>query len=511
MRCYMVRSRMSWLLKFNHHCLPHNTGEHEVRPYTPPLLRCLILWMGCLCLTGCMTITNQIQNEVTAVKNYPAAPDGKQAVSTSPPMVNIHDYQSVEDSPLRPYQRSDLAVAVAVSGGGYRASNLTAGVLLGLEKYREPTLKGNLLEEVDYFSTVSGGGFAVGYYLAHLNQFLKSNSDQNPLPHYSFAETLAESLGTPAVLNNNNIYMGTGNVLNINQENNIELGVDHYDSYETTINDGILNSLNGGDLTLGDSFIALGSKEKPRLPLWVVNATIYQNMAIMPFTPKVLEAYQVNSYEHLGQLNQNLNQNNFPYSVALAASSSVPFAMRSVTLGSSACSGGCYLQLFDGGLSDNLGVVSAYDMLMQDPAPMKLLIVIDAGKEHPSAFSQNQTPPGVFSLLWQVMNSGIEASRILVRNNVRQFASALLCQSGASNVLVAYLDLSHDPEVDQIPTSLTLTSEQQQELLQVGQSLVAQNVTLQQALPALLNGNHSVGACPAQGPKNGAYQVSMLD
>lgn len=502
MRYCMARSRMYWLLKFKY----FKSSGHWIGRLALGLISSVIL-------TSCMTVTHQIQNEVTAVKNYPAAQESRQAVSVSPPMVNIRDYQSVETSPFRPYQRPDLAVAVAVSGGGYRASNLTEGVLLGLEKYHRANLKGNLLEEVDYFSTVSGGGFGVGYYLAHLNLFLNQHQQDKPLPHFSLENLIDQNIAEDPEINNQNIYMGTGDVLNINQQSDIELGVDHYDQYETVLDDGILNQIHGGDLVLGDSFIPLGSSNHPRLPLWVVNATIYQNMAVLPFTPKVLEDYQVNHYEHLGLPVTRLAEHdpnfylNFPYSVALAASSSVPFAMRSVTLGSSACVGGCYLQLFDGGLSDNLGVVSAYDMLMQDPAPMKLLIVIDAGRVHASAFSQNSTPPGVFSLLWQVMNSGIESSHILVRNNVRQFASALLCQNGATNVLVAYLDLSSHPELNQISTSLDLTAVQQAKLLQVGQSLVSESAVLQQALPALLNGNHNVGACPTKLTKNGEFEV----
>ena len=466
-----------------------------------------------------MTITNQIQNAVATAKNYPAAPGvglQDQKVSASPPMVNIQDYKSVEKSPLRPYQRSDLAVAVAVSGGGYRASNLTIGVLLGLEKSRVNKLKGNLLEEVDYFSTVSGGGFGVGYYLEQLSLFLNKHQKEIPLPHYSLAESINQALKTPAGVQKN-MYTGEGDVLDIDQTGVIELGVDHYDSYESLIYFGLLNG-HQNDFSLGDIFIPADSKSEPMLPLWVVNATIYQNMAILPFTPKVLSDYKINVYRHLGVLSNLRGQpsdsgyaSDFPYSVALAASSSVPFAMRSVTLGSGACPGGCYLQLFDGGLSDNLGMVSAYDMLMQDPAPMKLLIVIDAGKNHPSAFSQNETPPGIFSMIWQVMNSGIDASRLLVRNNVRQFANAILCQNGASNVLVAYLDLSQYPEADQIPTNLNLSSDQQKELLQVGQELVSQNSILQKSLPALLNGDHSIGACPAEMPKSGAFQVAMLD
>jgi len=485
-------------------------------------------------LEGCMTITNQVQEEVTAAKNYPGALVHPSQISNTPPRVNVKDYQSVETSPTRPYQRSDIAVAVAVSGGGYRASNLLMGVLLGLEQYKNPYLKGNLLEEVDYFSTVSGGGFGVGYYLSRLNLFLNSQSEFN-IPHFSLEQTFNQDLRQPAQMglgSNSHKYTGLGNVLNIDQSDIIELGTDHYDAYEQTINQGVLdagvglvpgintgNKLGHPDFTLGDVFIPLSSKKTPKLPLWVVNTTIYQNMAIMPMTPKILGAYGVSAYRHDGQniaLSQDPTNPNygldFPYSVALAASSSVPFAMRSTTLESNACFGDCYLQLFDGGLSDNLGVVSAYDLLMQDPAPTKLLIVVDAGSTHLDAFSADSRPPGVFSMLWQVMNSGITASRLLVRNNVKQLGRALMCQNGASNVLIVYLDLSDYPEDQDIQTSLYLTPDQQKELLTIGQALVKNNQVLQNDFPKFLSGDKSIGACPADAKSLslGAYDVSAL-
>jgi len=494
-----------------------------------------------LSLSSCMTITNQVQAEVMAAKNYPAASSdlnkaASPSISNTPPMINLKNYQSVETSPERPYQRPDIAVAVAVSGGGYRASNLLMGVLLGLEQYQNPSLKGNLLEEVDYFSTVSGGGFGVGYYLSRLNLFLKNKNDLNKnFPHFSLAQALKQTLSQPAQMglgSLSNAYTGSGNVLNIDQSGVIELGVDHYDSYEKIINQGVLNAgvgltpgINSGlvlgqpDFTLGDVFIPTNSSIKPRLPLWIVNTTIYQNMAVMPITPEVLRAYQIDGYRHMGKAVNSVGFNsdihasfdfNFPYSVALAASSSVPFAMRSTTLNSSACPGGCYLQLFDGGLSDNLGIASAYNVLIQDPAKIKLLIVVDAGSTQPHAFSANATPPGIFSMLWQVMNSGITSSRLLVRNNVGQLGRALMCENGASHVFIVYLDLSQNKDADGIPTSLVLTPAQQASLLKIGQDLVKNNLVLNQDFPKFLKGDNTIGACPAKELPLGAYDVSML-
>lgn len=466
-------------------------------------MRLIILSLITLCaLSGCMTITKQIQTQVANASDYPPVAALNEKLSNKPPFVDITKYKSVETSPMRPYQRSDMAVAVAASGGGYRATNLVVGVLMGLEKFKNKNLKGNLLEEVDYFSSVSGGGFGVGYYLARYQQFLSQHINDKPLPHFSLSETVAKTLAYPAQ-KVDGVYTGRGNVLNVDLSKVVELGGSHYNEYESTINTTILNQGDGEDFTLGDLFVPKADPNFPTMPLWVPHASIYQNMAIFPFTPGVMAQYQIRDYWHMGKKvkiksipKDPYYASQFPLSVALSASATVPFAMQSATLQSSACHGRCYLQLFDGGLTDNLGIIGAYNMLLQDKAPIKLLIVVDASGHAEHAFSQNKQSPGLFSMLWRVMNSGIDASRILVRNSLKQSVKALMCQDGASNVLIAYLDLDAYPQAYKVPTSLHLSLNQQEEMLNIGQQLVAGNKTLQMDFMKLLNGDKSINACP---------------
>ena len=91
------------------------------------------------------------------------------------PTVDLKEYANVQS---RPGQRSDVAVAVAISGGGMRAANFAAGVLKALEATEVRGAgggKSNLLREVDYFSTVSGGGLAAGSYITHLKEYQRLN------------------------------------------------------------------------------------------------------------------------------------------------------------------------------------------------------------------------------------------------------------------------------------------------------------------------------------------------
>ena len=88
------------------------------------------------------------------------------------PIININNYKSVH---RRPENRADLAAVVAISGGGERAANLGIGVLAGLESIKLSNSGRNALQEIDYFSTVSGVGLAAATYFSglysHLNYY----------------------------------------------------------------------------------------------------------------------------------------------------------------------------------------------------------------------------------------------------------------------------------------------------------------------------------------------------
>jgi predicted acylesterase/phospholipase RssA len=67
-------------------------------------------------------------------------------------------------------QKDDPLVAVALSGGGVRAGTVSLGFLQALQELQ-------ILKEVDYLSSVSGGGYAHGYLLTAASTF----SDENEI------------------------------------------------------------------------------------------------------------------------------------------------------------------------------------------------------------------------------------------------------------------------------------------------------------------------------------------
>lgn len=86
-----------------------------------------------------------------------------------------------QGDPEEPDTRADQAMGLAFSGGGIRSATFNLGILQGMARR-------GLLKHVDYLSTVSGGGYIGGWYMA----FLKRQADNRP----ERAEELLDPEGT---------------------------------------------------------------------------------------------------------------------------------------------------------------------------------------------------------------------------------------------------------------------------------------------------------------------------
>ena len=212
------------------------------------------------------------------------------------------------------------------------------------------------------------------------------------------------------------------------------------------------------------------------------------------FTPDILSAYQVSRYLHNQDTHALKNQNkklygfDMPLAVGMTASATFPYAVVGTTLWSNGCDENCYLQLFDGGLVDNLGLMTAIDLLRQDKAKDKLLIVVDAYHDDRQPFSKSRTPPRKLTLLKRVLKASADA----VQRNMKTYAPTMvkdiLCAHGAEHVMIAYLDLSKYPKAEQVGTSMWISKSDQDSLIKIGKELVKKNKTLSKDLPDLLSG-----------------------
>lgn len=359
--------------------------------------------------------------------------------------VDLSPYRSVQE---RAGQDPGIGLALACSGGGMRAANLMAGVLLGLEELqKEPGSPANALREVDYFSSVSGGGLGVGAYLSSLQDFQRFGGKAQeyslaaalaPAPAKEALPPLAGQRTDPALrehLEHSYARYAWGQAMapltwgRLHRGHFIErafddriLGHRWREEKYATLSASSRPARNG--LTVGDLFPpAAGPAPDIRLPIWCPNATVWLNGAMFVFTPEHLRAYKVVEYTHrLQAFKADLVDPakprdeaqrrayeeflaGFPMGAAVGASNSFPFAVPPPVLRSALEANHPYLYLSDGGLSDNLGVYTALRMLKTEPGAgvgHKGLIVLDARNDGYAAVGKRERSPNILMATAQV-------------------------------------------------------------------------------------------------------------
>lgn len=339
------------------------------------------------------------------------------------PVVDLSAYKSVQE---RPEQQSDLAVAMAISGGGSRAACFGIGIMLGLEEVMLEAGR-DALDEVDYISTVSGGGFAGGAYIsARYEHDFFNRSEPFRLKNYverQIREDLARS------------YMATLIAGNFNPRLWFSY-VDDGDALEKTIDDHVLGYRrrkkvrnNAPSITLGDLFIPAEETRTPvRYPMHITNSTVINTITTFPFTPDILDHYRVNGYTHRLRIIQEDEIDPFevPLAVGIKSSGSFPALISNTTLRSSYHPKRKYLHLFDGGVSDNIGYETALHILRQDAAPRKALLVVDAdatGNRY--TFSKRESAYLSIKVFGRLPASGLEAKRATLLTSMQTVSAGL--------------------------------------------------------------------------------------
>ena len=290
------------------------------------------------------------------------------------PTINLDHYKSVQ---LRPNQDSSMALALAISGGGTRAAHFGLGIMLGLENIKLKSGR-TALDEIDYLSTNSGGGFAGGAYI------------NSRFEHDYFKRTEAYSLREyiDRQIKDDLKVSYTGILLKANFNPRLWFSkVDDGDALEKAIDNHVLGYKRrkkeeaGRSIVLGDLFIPKGHTEKEvRYPMHFTNAAILSNWALFPFSPDVLEHYQIKGYTHRMQkvVQDSFDVYQMPLAVGIKASGSFPVLISNTTLISSFDSIRSFLHLVDGAMVDNIGYTTALEALKQDPTKRRVLFVIDA-------------------------------------------------------------------------------------------------------------------------------------
>lgn len=371
-------------------------------------------------------------------------------------------------------QSPDVLVSVAISGGGFRASNFGLGVLRELEQVEFDGRRYNALREIDALSTVSGGGLAAGAYVATLLDHIQATGSTTG---YSLAALIDQR--PSQVLRN--FERGYHNDLVFALLHPSTIGdLDRGDFLEKEFDQKILGAEyrdSKASITLGDVFQEHASGGEQTTPWWIANATIFENGGIFPFTPGSLRRYQITGYTH--RLATHELKGDFfslPLSVGVKASASFPAAIPATTLSSSYDTDNPYLHLFDGGLSDNLGVSTALQVLSQLPASRKVLIVIDAYNGQAEPFSKTSGSPVIGQIINRSTAISLDAWRLRHREELRALSTGTAFGPGGLRVI--YLSFDDLPaklreSVVSIGTNFEISKCEQRLLLEAARVTVA--------------------------------------
>jgi len=404
------------------------------------------------------------------------------------PYSDIHPYRSmpfqessIDLAQYKPVQNRlgsqdpNLAVAIAISGGGHRATNFAVGVLLELESIRNKlSANANALSEIDYFSTVSGGGLAAAAYISSLRDHIYFSSLKNQVvPEYSFSNVIDNLAGCGAETINQTDYVTDpclkghlergyhedilDGMLSFSKNTRgeyLELAFDNEilgSKWRRAKLDSIIEDTSSdASLKLGDIFVDSRDLRPVTLPYWLANATVYKNGAIFPFSPDNLKFYNICGYKHrLKEYNFDPNEQsykefieNVPLALGLTASGNFPVLIPATTLKSDMDADYPYLHLLDGGMADNLGFITALRLLGGDTrAKRRVLFVVDAYKGNFTPFSDNIKPPLMSNAALRAMDISLDSWRGRYRELVRALCSSNSYGPDIKTVFVSFDDL----------------------------------------------------------------------
>jgi NTE family protein len=280
----------------------------------------------------------------------------------------------------RPGQSDDLLVILAISGGGTRAAALGYGVLEELRR-TEVTVNGvkrRLLDEVDVISAVSGGTFPATYYA------LRGEKTFEEFETKVLSRKFESELARQIILNPVNWFRlpsGTFGKSDLFAELYDETVFDHATFADLKKANGPFVIINGTDITIGarfsftqDQFDAIcGDLSKVALGRAIATST-----ALPPLLTPI-------SFENRGGTCGRKAPAWQAAAESAAAGSETPgrALLRARALQSYENPARPYIHIFDGGLSENLGlaeVIRALEILKVSPDETELAAIRRAKK-----------------------------------------------------------------------------------------------------------------------------------
>jgi NTE family protein len=397
-------------------------------------------------------------------------------------------------------QSDDLLVILAISGGGTRAAALGYGVLEELRR-TEVTIHGakrRLLDEVDVISAVSGGTFPATYYALRGEKTFEEF--ETKVLTRNFETELVWRILTPTSWFR--LPSGTFGKSDLFAELYDETVFDHATFADLKKANGPYVIINGTDVTSGarfsftqDQFDAICA-DLLRVPLARAVAT---SSALPPLLTPI-------SFENRGGTCGRKAPAWQAAAEAAMGKSETPgrALLRARALQSYADAARPYVHVFDGGLSENLGlaeVIRAFELLKADPdetvlpalrrARKVVVIAVNALRFPEVDWDRSDAPPDTDTLRDQMWS--IPVDRITL-DGVEQVRDQLAAWQAGNPERRAYLapvtfeNLKDPAERDyfkQVKTRLQLPKEQVDRVREIGGRLLREAPAFQRLLADL--------------------------
>jgi NTE family protein len=426
---------------------------------------------------------------------------------------------------LQPGELADTLIIVTASGGGTRASALALSVLRGLQQAQLPSGQ-NLADEVGVISSVSGGSVTAGYFaLTGTSGF--AALEANFIRKDGMAALLAAGLNP----------IGLAALATPSTER-IDLLIDYLDrqlfgkvTFQALVERGKRPYLilNAADMVEEIPF----PLTQPTMDLLCSDLTTMKlstAVAASAAFPVALSPVTLTNYSHCPaedhirwppQWASNAAATSFYDNPARLARGRVALAYAS---GRDGPQGKAYIHLLDGGIADNLGVSEPFRLLTTadvDPAFLTditqgrirrlVFVMVNARSFAASSLDKQHATPGALSMLMGTIDTSLDRATLGAANQLRtlldsqfalqakieqdlgqtQLAANLTAISANSYFIPVDFDAIENPACrdafHNIPTSWSLSSQQVDALMKVGEALLAQ-------APSFVPAMQSVGA-----------------
>jgi NTE family protein len=407
----------------------------------------------------------------------------------------------------RPGQSDDLLVVLAISGGGTRAAALGYGVLEELRR-TEVTVNGvkrRLLDEVDVISAVSGGTLPAAYYSLRGEKTFEEFESR--VLYRNLERDLVMRILTPT--NWFRLPSGTFGKSDLFAEIYDETVFDHATFADLQKAQGPFVIINGTDVTAGSRF-SYTQDQFDAICGDLSGVTLGRAVATSTALPPLLTPITLENRG--GTCGRKAPAWQAAAEAAVGKSETPGRALlRARALQAYETPARPYIHVFDGGLSENLGlteVLRAFELLKVDPdetvlpalrrARKVVVISVNALRFPEVDWDRSPAPPGTDTLsdqMWSIPVDRISFDAVeQVRDRLAEWQTASPAGGPQRRGYLAQVtfDNLQDPAerayFKQVKTRLTLPKEQVDRVREVGGRLLREAPAFQRLLSDLKSG-----------------------